>query len=135
MARQLHVENETFEIAETDLVGLSQPDPEVFYTLRPLTTQKFRELDAKNTKPQPNKRTGGMDLVRDDNAREDDIIDFIVKDWRGITANGQAAECTRDNKIKGMDPQIKTALINAAGTNRRTQAEKDSSFRGSEGVL
>lgn len=117
MARQLHAEDSTFEIAETDLPDVGQADPEVVYTLRPLTTKKYRELQKAHTKLVPNKHTRAMESKLDADAFTDALVDFVIADWRGIVDGGEPAACTAANKER-LDGPTKAALVNVAGLNR-----------------
>jgi hypothetical protein len=130
MARQLHDEGSTFEVKETDLPDIQQADPEVSYTVRPLTTAKFRELQKKNTRQVVNKATRSMVDELNGEGLADDLIDWVLANWAGILSKGQPAECTRDNKLK-LDGQVKQALIGVAGLNRIEEAptKQDESFR------
>ena len=135
MARQLHDEA-PFEVKESDLQGIDEVDKDTVYTLRPLTTQKFRELQKKNTKNVLNKRAGRMEPQLDGETLADDLIDHVIADWRGILSKGQPAECSRDNKLR-LDGQVKQALIGVAGLNRieAMPEEREQSKSGSSAVL
>lgn len=128
--RQLHDEGATFEVKETDLPDVMQADAEVTYTLRPLTTTKFRELQKKNTRQVVSKATRSMVDELNGEGLADDLIDHVIACWTGIVSRGQPADCTRENKLK-LDGQVKQALIGVAGLNRieAAPAAKEESFR------
>jgi hypothetical protein len=47
-----------------------------------------------------------------------DLLDFIVKNWGGVTANGSDLECTKENKIKVLDnyPRLGTKFLQLSTT-------------------
>ncbi len=130
MARQLHDEGSTLEVKEIDLPDIMQADPDTRYTVRPLTTAKFRELQKKNTRQVVNKATRSMTDELNGEGLADDLIDWVIADWAGILSKGEPAECSRENKLK-LDGQVKQALIGVAGLNRieAAPAAKEDSFR------
>src|SRR5688572_20337575 len=99
MARQLHDESTAFPVKESDLPDVLNPDPEVTYSVRPLSTAKFRELQKKNTRMVPNKQTRQMDPELNAEHFADDLIDHVIEGWSGIVDKGQPAECSRANKL------------------------------------
>jgi hypothetical protein len=129
MPRELH-DDEPFVLKETDIPEVINADPEVSYTVRPLSTAKFRELQKKNTKPVVNKATRSMESDVNGEGLTDDLIDYVIVDWTGIVSKGQPAECSRANKLR-LDGQVKSGLIGVAGLNRIQAAPADTerSFR------
>jgi hypothetical protein len=130
MPRQLHDENATFEVKEADIPDVVNPDPDVTYTVRPLSTAKFREFQKRNTKMVPNKATRGMEQEVNGEVLSDDLIDFVLVSWSGINYRNEPAECNRANKLL-LDGQVKQGLIGVAGLNRiaAAPAAKEDSFR------
>lgn len=130
MPRQLHTEDATFEVCETDLPEIPEADGTVFYTLRELTTAKWREIRRANTTKRPNKQTRQMEAVLDEEAFSDDLVDYVLTDWRGILDRGQPAPCTRENKLR-LDGPIKAALVGKAGLTQIVQEpqHREQSFR------
>lgn len=130
MPRSLHDEAATFEVKEADIPEVVNPDPDVTYTVRPLTTTKFRELQKKNTKPVVNKATRAMEEQVNGENLADDLIDWVIAGWVGIVDRGQPAECSRANKLR-LDGQVKQGLIGVAGLNRieEAPAKREESFR------
>jgi hypothetical protein len=130
MARQLHDDSSTFEIQETDIPGIEQADPEVTYTLRPLTTKKYRELQKQHTKLVPNKQTRQMEQKLDGEGFTDALVEYVIADWRGVYDKGEEAPCSAENKQR-LDGPTKAALVNVAGLNRIESADDDreQSFR------
>lgn len=130
MARQLQTDDATFEVRETELDELPDPDPEVVYVLRELTTKKWRELNRAHTRRVPNKRTGRMEDVQDAEAFADALVDYVIADWRGIVSGGQPADCTPENKLR-LDGVVKSALVGRAGLTQivREPEHREQSFR------
>lgn len=131
MPRQLQTDDATFEVRETDLDEITDPDPDVVYICQELTTRRWRELNRQYTKRVPNKLTRRMDEQLDSEAFADALVDFVVQDWRGIVEpGGAAAPCTRENKLR-LDGAIKSALIGRAGLTQivREPEDRAQSFR------
>jgi hypothetical protein len=130
MPRSLHDETSTFDVKEVDLPDVQEADPDVSYTLRPLTTGKYRELQKKNTRPVVNKATRRMEEEVNSEGLADDLIDHVIAGWTGIIIRGTPADCTRAYKLL-LDGPIKIALVGVAGLNRIEAApvEKEGSFR------
>jgi hypothetical protein len=135
MPRQLHREDATTEVCETELVEIPEPDAGTFYTLRELTTAKWREIKKLNTTKRPNKQTRQMEDVLDEEAFSDDLVDYVIVGWRGIVDNGADAPCTRENKLR-LDGTIKSALVGRAGLTQIVQAPdaRAASFRATADV-
>lgn len=136
MPRQLQTEDATFEVRETELDEIPEADPEVVYTLRELTTKKWRDLNRQHTKRVPNKKTGRMEDQLDGEAFADALVDYVLVDWRGIQERGGTpAPCTPENKQR-LDGQIKSALVGRAGLTQivREPEHQEQSFRPTEGV-
>lgn len=130
MPRSLQDESEHFDVKESELPDVINADPDVSYTVRPLTTDKFRELQKRNTKLVVNKASRSMEKELNGEGLADDLIDHVLAGWVGIVSKGQPAECTRANKLR-LDGQVKGGLIAIAGLNRieAAPAAKEESFR------
>lgn len=130
MPRSLHDESSTFEVKESDIPEVMNADPDVSYTVRPLSTTKFREFQKKHTRLVPNKQTRGMESDVNGEALADDLIDWVIAGWSGILDKGQPADCSKANKLR-LDGQVKQGLIGVAGLNRieAAPAETERSFR------
>ena len=130
MALELLTDDQTFEVCDTDLENIQgKADADVFYTIRPVPLALNRQTQKKHTKvTRPN---GIREEVFDRDAFLDDLIDYALVSWRGILLNGKPAECSRDNKIRGLDFPRKLALLALAGINRTVEATeaKVHSFR------
>lgn len=135
MPRQLQTEDATFEVRESDLDEIADPDPEVVYVLRELTTRKWRELNKAHTTRKPNKRTGRMEDVQDAEGFADALVDYVIADWRGIIDGGQPAPCTTANKMR-LDGVVKSALVGRAGLTQivREPEQTEQSFRPTDGM-
>lgn len=135
MPRQLHTEDATFEVAETEIADIPEPDPSVVYVLRELTTHKWRELKRQHTTRRPNKQTRQMEDVLDDEGFSDALVDYVLVDWRGIVDRNGPADCTRENKLR-LDGVIKSALVGHAGLTQivKEPEQQAQSFRSPAGV-
>jgi hypothetical protein len=135
MARQLHTEDATFWVAETDLPEIPEPDEAVSYQLRELTTSKWREIRKLNTTMKPNKQTRTMEPVLNDEGFSDDLVDYVIIGWKGIVDRGAEAPCTRETKQR-LDGPIKSALVGRAGLTQivREPEIKAESFRATADV-
>ena len=136
MSRQLQTEDATFDIRETDLEEIPEADGEVVYTLRELTTKKWRELHKQHTRKVLNKATRRLEPELDGEAFSDALVDFVIADWSGITERGGApAPCTRENKLR-LDGVLKSALVGSAGLTQIVQEpeDRDQSFRATSDV-
>ncbi|MDD5355859.1 MAG: hypothetical protein PHY56_04945 [Candidatus Omnitrophica bacterium] len=83
---------------------------QIAFLLNPYTPEKLRELTEKNKiKAEMNDLAVNTNALKallgnqeevDTIARNNDAVDFVVADWKGITdEDGKTLPCTRDNKI------------------------------------
>lgn len=114
MARALQREDQTFEVAETDL-GLPDGDPDTVYVLRPITTGAYAGFMKR--------QTSMGKLV-------EDALDYCLVDWRGIVFNGAPVSCTRDMKLR-LPFDVAKVIVDRAGLGKVQAAEADrqESFR------
>ncbi len=131
MGVQLLDGDESLDVKDSELEGVDSGDPETVYVARRLTSEVIRRVRKLHTNTKRNRRNGSMETDTDDEAVQDDLLDYALTDWRGPTLKGQPAPCTRFNKINGLDAVRKAALLIAAGVNRLTSApeEREASFR------
>lgn len=122
MARELMTEDDQVEVCETDLTGLADADPDVFYTIRKLTPQVHRQIIKKHTKTTGFERGVGKVEKTDGFAATDDIVDYVLVGWRGMLLKGQPAPCVRDLKLAGLDLDRKKAIVDRAGMNEIARA-------------
>lgn len=127
MARQLLVEEDVFEVRESEL-DIPGPDMDVVYYLRPITSAMARKVMQKHTKF--SRRNGE---TRDDMAIHDEMLDYTIAKWDGMNYRGSDAPCTLENK-KRLPPPIQGAIIDRAqmGSDSKPdddQEDKEDSFR------
>ena len=126
-------DNAPFEIAETDLDGVDNPDAGVVYTIRSLSDETYETLEAKHRPPaRYNPKTHQKEpqpMSREQNeAMFSDCLDYLLVGWSGVLHKGQPAPCERALKNK-LDGPTRLALFKAARLNRKVQARAES-FRG-----
>jgi hypothetical protein len=136
MPRQLQTDDVTFWVSEADLDEIPEPDAEVRYELRELTTAGWRRLHKAHTKRVPNKSTKQMESVTDQEAFADALVDYVLVGWSGIVERGGTpAPCTTENKLR-LDSLVKAALVGRAGLTQIVQADdyREQSFRSPDDV-
>ncbi len=88
--------------------------PSVVITLRPITQQKYRQVEASHTEKVLNKRSRAMEDVTDWAGVQDELIGFAVQSWTGILgADDQPLQCVLDAKL-GLPGDLKNELIQRA---------------------
>ena len=129
MALELLSEDDRIVVKDADLEDVSDPDKDATYTLRPLTTERQRELTKRHTTYTINKQKQTKEPKVDVAALADDLIDHVLIEWTGINAKGQPLPCERQYKLK-LDLVRKNALVGWAGLNRsEREQQKTDSFR------
>jgi hypothetical protein len=133
---ELLTEDDRITVLDTDLDGVTDPDSEAAYVLRPLTPEQSRKLRKQHTTFVINKRTHTKDPQVNDDAFADDLIDYVLVDWSGMVSKGQPLPCERAYKLR-LDFVRKAALLGLAGGNRteRAQERRAESFRQPAPVL
>lgn len=137
MALLVRGEDERIEVCDADLDGVEDGDAETVYTVRVLTQRVIDELRAKHTKQIVNRTTHRREPVTDDRAFAEDLLDYLVLDWRGIVfkATRQPVPCTREFKISALSGARVEALFKLAGVNETERADaRAASFRPVAGV-
>jgi len=117
VALQLIDESDTLTVKDSDLPDVPDGDPDVVYTLRPISTETHRELAKKHTSHPINPRTHQKEDRLDGVALADDLFDYALVGWSGILWKGQPAELTRANKMK-IDALRKSSMLGLAGLNQ-----------------
>lgn len=72
--------------------------------LRELTTDEFDKIERMTTTKRKKFKRG---VAYDDNIVNEEMAsrmrwDFVITDWKEVQLDGQAVECTTDNKVKMM---------------------------------
>lgn len=128
MPRELFDDDARIVVRETDLEDVTRPDPDVTYTIRHITEEKWRELQKRHTTYVLNKQTGKRDPVVAWDALSDDAVDYLLCEWTGIVSKGQPVPCERAFKLK-LDGTVKAALFATARTNQTSAEDRSASFR------
>jgi len=97
-------DQETFELA----IGESN------FTLRRFDSQIYKEIEKRHTTRTKNFRQGGWIKEVDDYAVNEDLLDYMIIDWKNIKSplTGQDVECTKVNKNK-LPGTVKVQIIEA----------------------
>lgn len=128
MALKLLKDDDEFTVKDTDLVA--NGDPETSYGLRHITLDKHREFVKQRTKQVPNRRTHQFDKDIDWDAVSDDVFDYVLTSWTGITDEGAAVPCEWEYK-KRLDGVRRIAIMEKAGMNeiQQIREHRADSFR------
>lgn len=132
MALLVRGEDERIEICDADLDGVEDGDPETIYTVRVLTQRVIDEIRARHTKSVINKVTHRREPVTDDRAMAEDLLDYLLVDWRGVVfkASREPVPCTKDYKAAALSGARVEALFRLAGVNEVARDEaRAASFR------
>lgn len=114
MARKLLQEDQFIPVKETDLQLSFKPDVEAVYHLRPLTSNKAREIANAHTAHVFSRRTHKQEDVPDVKAINEATLDYVIAKWDGVTnGTGAAAPCDLEHKIK-LPIDLQVALIDRA---------------------
>lgn len=129
MARTL-LEEQTFEVRETDLDGLEiTPDPDAVYVLRPLSAGAARRIGKLHTRQEFDRtQHRKIDIVNTETLN-DAIIDYVIVDWRGVLG-----ACTPENKLKLPVP-VQKALLERAQVGDTSAEVRAASFREFDDVV
>lgn len=130
MPLELKTESDTWWVTDADLIPGG--DKGTRYKVRRLTLDKHREISKRHTKPGTFRRPEGK---RDDEAIQDDLFDYVLDGWEGVTVKGEAVPCEWDYK-RLLDVPRRIALLDNAGLNEIAAAEdaRGESFRGAAEV-
>jgi hypothetical protein len=130
MPRELFDDDARIVVKETDL-DLPKPDPDVTYTIRCISEEKWRDMQKGRTTYVLNKQTGRREPNVDWNALSDDAVDYLLLEWEGITAKGKPVPCERGYKLR-LDGVVKAQLFELARTNQTSAEDRAHSFRATE---
>ena len=88
------------------------------FLVEPMTPALVRELREKHTRLRLGTMGETIGKEVDEDAYQQDLIDHIVKDWKGIAdEDGNPLACTRENKLKLFDygyPLLGACLVRMA---------------------
>lgn len=99
-------------------------DSKIFY--RRFDSEVFYKIQKKwTTKKGIDKRSGMPKMETDDKAVNDELLDWLIVDWKNIKnpQTGSDVPCTKENKLK-LPSSIKAALIERADS-ESTQNDAD----------
>lgn len=126
--RALLHEDDVFPVMEADLELAIPIDPDAVYYLRSLTVEFVRSVVKRHTRQVPNKRTHQREDVLDGTAVQNDLLDYCVTKWDGVTNNGVMAPCDLTHKLLLPGP-VQAALVERAQTGEVTPEAQAASFR------
>jgi hypothetical protein len=134
MAVQLLDEGKTRDVKDSDL-PIPDGDPNTVYTIREITKATYRKFIKDHTKKVPNRQTRGMVEETDFQAVSDDLLDWALVKWSGVTLGGVEVSCTSENKAL-LDTVRSSAILDIAGIGQVEEgpALRKASFRESESV-
>ena len=97
-------DQETFELA----IGESS------FNLRRFDSQIYKDIEKRHTTRTKNLRQGGWIKEVDDYAVNEDLLDYMIIDWKNIKSplTGDDVECTKANKNK-LPGTVKVQIIEA----------------------
>ena len=127
MARSLLHQDAVFPVMEKDLELSMAVDSEAVYHLRVITTDIGREILKRHTRKKPNKHTHRMDDETDDEAAANEMLDYCIVRWEGITNGADPAPCDFTHKML-LPSEVQAALVHIAQEGP-THEEKAASFR------
>ena len=125
MARKLLVEDEVFPVRESELELTIPIDAEAVYYLRPLTLDTARRVSNAHTRLVPNRRTHQRDEVTDKVAINNELLDYTIVKWEGVSNHSEKAPCDLAHKLL-LPVEVQAALIERAQTG---EADTAKSFR------
>lgn len=113
MALALSKTTDRIVLKDADLVA--DGDPDVTYTVRPLTAQAAAQIRAQ--------------VGRNQNEAVYALLDHCLLEWTGVELDGQPAPCTREHKIM-LPLTVASEIVERASSRVVAQeAAKKDSFR------
>lgn len=133
MAIRLIDVDERDEVKDSDLPGVTDGDPETSYSIRSIGIEDYRAIVKQRSTTRPNPRTQQKETVLTAEGEQlvnEDILDFVLVGWTGITLRGAAVPCVREHKLR-LDPVRQMAIRTYAGMNKiaRVPEVRAESFR------
>lgn len=88
---------------------------------RRFSSETLKQIRKRHTKHSRNRQTGMMTPETDEDAVNDDLIDYIITGWDNVKSptTGDAVPCNRENKLKLPGP-IKAQFVDEATTDNIT---------------
>lgn len=129
MAVQLLDDSATREVKDSEL-PIPDGDPNTIYVIRSITKGKYREVIRRHTRQVPDKQSRKMVDQTDYTAVSDDLFNYALADWRGVTLNGEPVPCTDETRAM-LDSVRTSAILDVAGIGAVQEApeRKKESFR------
>ena len=121
MPLQLFDPDERRDVVDADLPGVVDGDRETVYVIRPIGVDDHRAIVKRNTKQVIDRASHQKVPMTDYGAVNDDVLDFILVEWRGVLFRGEPVPCERVHKVK-LDPVRRQALADVAGMNQIARA-------------
>ena len=130
MAVQLQSDDKTRDVKDSELPGVPDGDKNTVYTIRDITKAKYREVIRRHTKKVANRHTRAMVEETDQQAVADELLDWALVGWKGITLHGEEMPCMPQYKAM-LDSVRSAAILDAAGIGQVEEgaAQRQASFR------
>lgn len=133
MALRLIDAEDRDEVLDRDLPDVKDGDAETVYIIRSIGLDDYRAIVKARSTTRPNPRTQIKETILTAEAEalvNEDILDFVLVDWRGVLFRGAPAPCTREHKLR-LDPVRQLAIRTLGGMNKiaRVQEARAESFR------
>lgn len=118
MALQLLRETDHFTVSDMELMG-ANGEPDVVYTLRPITAAVTQALVAPYRTVVTNPRTRASEFLVDNGAYSQALVMYSIVAWEGVTIDGAPAPCDDEHKCL-LDQGVCLAILQAATSLRRS---------------
>ena len=128
MALKLLSDDATITVRDADLADVPDGDPDVTYTIRPVTREVMKDIVKARTTRQVDPSSRRMVDVLDKAGSDEDALDYALVAWDGILFNGDPAPCDRAMKLK-LDPFRVSAIMEIAIRTQRAEEDRAASFR------
>jgi len=95
--------------------------------LRRFDSELYKRIEKKHSKKEKNLRTGQWIKDVDEYAVNEDLLDYMIVDWKGIKSpgTGEDVPCIKENKIR-LPGTIKVRIIEACDAESITDQKKTS---------
>ena len=107
-------EGETFELPIGDSILI----------LRRFDSELYRDIEKRHTKRHKNLRQGGWFEEQDTYAINDDLLDYMIVDWKHVKlpTTGEDVPCTRENKLK-LPGTVRVTILEACDVDSITSGD------------